>query len=115
MQGVTVALARGVSRIPLSKFKHIDPHHWHSVGNGSLLHCEWYLWLSFTEPAKPYAPQHISGSVCEIYHSKIYHTKSGGLRKISHSEIYHRKIDLAPPPPPPHPRVFGLSMRSRST
>ena len=40
------------------KWHPTDPHHWQSVADGSLLHCEWHLWLSSTEPAKPYTPQH---------------------------------------------------------
>ena len=29
----------------------LDPHHLKSVVDGSLLLCEWHLWLSFTEPS----------------------------------------------------------------
>ena len=64
-----------------------------SVADGSPLHCEWHLCLSYTHV-------NISGSAREIYRSEIYHTKSTGLREISHSKIYHREFDLARTPPP---------------
>ena len=100
MQGVTVALAGGVSRIPLSKFEHmsgpetnltlITGRVW-QMGFPSIV--TWHLCLSSTHI-------NIFGSAREIYHSEIYHIKSTGLREISHSEIYHREFDLARNPLP---------------
>ena len=97
LQVVTVALAWGVSRIPLSKFELMSG----PETNFTLITSRaWQMGLPSSAEAPPslQSPTRhsISGGVCEIYH-----TKSRRSCEISHSEIYHRQIDLAQNPPPP--------------
>ena len=55
---------------------------WHSVADGSPLHCEWHLWLSFTEPTKPYTPQHFWECPRNLPQRNLQHKIRGAPRNF---------------------------------
>ena len=81
-----MALAGGVSRIPLPKFKRMLAFETKlTIITGRV----WQMGL-------PCIVSGTCGSASPSPQSPTHHNISGSVRKISHCEIYNREFDLAP-------------------